>query len=126
MFSDKLIRIIDWFIPAELRINTANLWRARIFVISHLIGPFSAVAILGYLYRALAVHDFVFWLICALCVAFWLLQFALKRMRTLTWLALFSFCDLTFVSFLGSFFYVGVLGGGLACVVLSVVCAAAY
>jgi len=108
MFSDKLIRIIDWFIPAELRINTANLWPARIFVISHLIGPFSAVAILGYLYRSLAVHDFVFWLICALCVAFWLLPFALKRMRTLTWLALFSFCDLTFVSFLGSFFYGGV------------------
>lgn len=108
MFSDRLIKIIDWFIPAELRKNTANLWRARIFVISHLIGPCSAVAILGYLYRVLAVHDFVFWLICTLCGAFWLLPFALKRMRTLTWLALFSFCDLTFVSVLGSFFYGGV------------------
>ena len=61
MFSEKLIKIIDWFIPAQLRINTANLWRARIFVISHLIGPFSAIAILGYLYRSVAVHDFVFW-----------------------------------------------------------------
>jgi signal transduction histidine kinase len=105
---DKLIRIIDWFIPAELRKNTANLWRARIFVISHLAGPCSAVAILGYLYRVLAVHDFVFWLICTLCVAFWALPFALKKTRTLTWLALFSFCDLTFVSVLGSFFYGGV------------------
>ena len=105
---DKLIRIIDWFIPAELRKNTANLWRARIFVISHLVGPCSAVAILGYLYRVLAVHDFVFWLICTLCVAFWLLPFALRKTRTLTWLALFSFCDLTFVSVLGSFFYGGV------------------
>jgi signal transduction histidine kinase len=105
---DRLIRIIDWFIPAELRKNTANLWRARIFVISHLVGPCSAVAILGYLYRVLAVHDFVFWLICTLCVAFWLLPFALRKTRTLTWLALFSFCDLTFVSVLGSFFYGGV------------------
>jgi signal transduction histidine kinase len=105
---DKLLRIIDWFIPAELRKNTANLWRARIFVISHLVGPCSAVAILGYLYRVLAVHDFVFWLICTLCVAFWLLPFALRKTRTLTWLALFSFCDLTFVSVLGSFFYGGV------------------
>jgi signal transduction histidine kinase len=105
---DRLLRIIDWFIPPELRKNTANLWRARIFVISHLVGPCSAVAILGYLYRVLAVHDFVFWLICTLCVAFWLLPFALRKTRTLTWLALFSFCDLTFVSVLGSFFYGGV------------------
>jgi signal transduction histidine kinase len=108
MLSDRLIRIIDWFIPVELRINTANLWRARIFVISHLLGPCSAIAILGYLYRVLAVHDFVFWLICLLCGAFWLLPFCLKLARTLTWLALFSFCDLTFVSVLGSFFYGGV------------------
>jgi len=119
MFSDRLIRIIDWFIPTELRKNTANLWRARIFIISHLVGPCSAVAILGYLYRVLAVHDFVFWLICTLCVAFWLLPFALKRMRTLTWLALFSFCDLTFVSVLGSFFYGGVSSPFLPWVLVS-------
>ena len=43
--SDRLIKIIDWFVPVELRINTANLWRARIFVISHLLGPCSAIAI---------------------------------------------------------------------------------
>ena len=52
-FSDRLLRIVDWFIPAELRTNTANLWRARIFAISHLLGPCSAVAILGFLYYAL-------------------------------------------------------------------------
>lgn len=119
MFSDRLIKIIDWFIPPELRKNTANLWRARIFVISHLVGPCSAVAILGYLYRVLAVHDFVFWLICTLCVAFWLLPFALKGARTLTWLALFSFCDLTFVSVLGSFFYGGVSSPFLPWVLVS-------
>jgi signal transduction histidine kinase len=119
MFSDRLIRIIDWFIPPELRKNTANLWRARIFVISHLVGPCSAVAILGYLYRVLAVHDFVFWLICTLCVAFWLLPFALRKTRTLTWLALFSFCDLTFVSVLGSFFYGGVSSPFLPWVLVS-------
>jgi len=108
MFSDMLIRIIDWFIPAELRVSTANLWRARIFVISHLLGPCSAIAILGYLYRVLPVHDVVFWTICGLGGAFWLLPFALKLTRTLAWLALFSFCDLTFLSVLGSFFYGGV------------------
>jgi len=50
----------------------------------------------------------VFWTICVLCGAFWLLPVGLKFSRTLTWLALFSFVDLTFVSVFGSFFYGGV------------------
>ena len=108
MFSNRLISIIDWFIPAELRASTANLWRARIFVISHLLGPCSAIAILGYLYRVLEVRDVVFWTICVLCGAFWLLPIGLKLTRALTALALFSFCDLTLVSILGAFFYGGV------------------
>lgn len=106
--SERLLNIIDWFIPAELQTNTANLWRARIFAISHLLGPCSAIAILGYLYQALQVHDVVFWTICVECGAFWLLPFGLKFSRTLTWLALFSFCDLTFISVFGSYFYGGV------------------
>jgi signal transduction histidine kinase len=105
---NALLKIIDWFIPESLWVSTATLWRARIFVISHLLGPCSAIAILGYLYRVLAVHDVVFWSICTLCAAFWLLPIGLKLTRALTWLALFSFCDLTFVSVLGSFFYGGV------------------
>ena len=106
--SERLLKIIDWFIPAELKVITANLWRARIFTISHLLGPCSAIAILGYLYRALQVHDVVFWTICGLCGAFWLLPVGLKFSRTLTWLALCSFCDLTLISVVGSFFYGGV------------------
>ena len=106
---ERSLKIVDWFIPAGLRLNTANLWQARIFVISHFLGPFSAIAILGYLYRVLEVHDVVFWTICALCSVFWLMPFFLKRFgRTLTWLSLFTFCDLTFISVFGSFFYGGV------------------
>jgi signal transduction histidine kinase len=103
-----LMGCVDWFIPIELRASNANFWRARIFVISHIVGPFSAVFILGYLYRAVSVHDFAFWLICALGAVFWLLPLGLKIFRSLRWLALFSFCDLTFVSVFGAFFYGGV------------------
>lgn len=106
--SGRLLKIIDWFIPADLTVNTANLWRARIFTISHLLGPCSAIAIMGFLYLAIDEHDAVFWTISALCTTFWLLPFILKFSRTLTWLALFSFCDLTFISVFGSFFYGGV------------------
>jgi signal transduction histidine kinase len=107
MLSSALIKIIDWFIPAELRESTANLWRARIFVISHLLGPCSAVAIMGYLYRVLPSHDYIFWMLCGLCCAFWLLPLGLRLSGGLRWLALISFCDLTFVSVFGAFFYGG-------------------
>jgi signal transduction histidine kinase len=106
--TERLLRAVDWFVPAELRINTAKLWQTRIFVISHLLGPCSAIAILGYLYRVLEVHDAAFWTICGLCLVFWMLPLGLKVSRTLFWLALFSFCDLTFISMFGSFFYGGV------------------
>lgn len=106
--SDRLIRTVDWLVPAELKQTTATLWRARIFVISHILGPFSAVVILGYLYRVLAVHDWVFWLLCVLCGSFWTLPFALKWARSLFKPALFSFCILISLSVFGSFYYGGV------------------
>jgi len=108
MLSDRLIHDVDWFIPAELQKSTATHWRARIFVISHFLGPFSAIAILGYLYRAQAMHDWVFWTLCVLCGSFWTLPFALKLARSLTGPAIYSFCTLTFLSVFGSFFYGGV------------------
>lgn len=108
MLSDRLIRGVDWFVPAELQRSTATLWRGRIFVISHILGPFSAIAILGYLYRALTVHDWVYWTLCVLCGSFWTLPLALKLTRNLTKPALFSFCVLTFISVFGSFFFGGV------------------
>ncbi len=106
--TDRLIRAVDWFVPTELQKSTATLWRARIFVISHFLGPFSAVAILGYLYRVQAAHDWVFWLLCVMCGSFWTLPFALKLARNLFKPALFSFCVLTAISVFGSFFYGGV------------------
>ncbi len=106
--TDRLIRAVDWFVPGALQKSTATLWRARIFVISHFLGPFSAVAILGYLYRVQAAHDWVFWTLCVLCGSFWTLPFALKLARSLFGPALFSFCVLTSLSVFGSFFYGGV------------------
>ena len=77
VLTDRLIRAVDWFIPVELRESTATFWRARIFVISHILGPFSAIAILGYLYGVVA-HDWVFWILSVLCGSFWTLPFALN------------------------------------------------
>jgi signal transduction histidine kinase len=108
MLKDRVLQAIDWFVPKELRSSTAVLWRARIFAISHLLGPCSAVVILTYLYRAEPNPGIPFWTIVVLCFAFWLLPFGMKLTRCLTYVAIFSICDLTFVSVFGSFFYGGV------------------
>ena len=108
MSHQRIIDAIDWFVPSELRTHTASLWRARIFTISHLSGPCMAVIILVYLYRADPAPGLPFWTICVLCFAFWLLPLAMKLTRSLLYVALFSICDLTFVSVFGSFFYGGV------------------
>src|SRR5215467_688248 len=108
MLSGRLIQVVDWFIPLELRVHTAELWRARIFTISHLLGPCMAVVILSYLYRADPAPGLPFWIISILCFAFWLLPLGMKVTRRLTYVAVFSVCDLTFVSLFGSFFYGGV------------------
>jgi signal transduction histidine kinase len=107
-FTNRIVHAVDWFVPAGLRESTATLWQARIFVISHFLGPFSAVAILGYLYRVAQAHDWVFWTLCGLCGSFWLLPFALRWAGHLFKPALYSFCALTFISVFGSFFYGGV------------------
>lgn len=106
--NDRLIQAVDWFIPAGLQKSTATHWRARIFVISHVLGPFSGVAILGYLWHALEQLDWVFWVICSVCATFWGLPFALRLAGELFRPALYSFCALTGVSLFGSFFYGGV------------------
>ena len=106
--TDRLVPAVDWFVPAGLRESTASLWQGRIFVISHFLGPFSAVAILGYLYRVLGAHDWIFWTLCIVCASFWLLPFELRRVGHLFKPALYSFCALTFVSVFGSFYYGGV------------------
>ena len=106
--TDRLVPAVDWFVPAGLRETTASLWQARIFVISHFLGPFSAVAALGYLYHVQDAHDWVFWTLCTLCISFWLLPFALRWAGQLFGPAFYSFCALTTVSVFGSFYYGGV------------------
>jgi signal transduction histidine kinase len=106
--TSRFVAAVDWFVPASLRESTASLWQGRIFVISHFLGPFSAIAILGYLYYVLDAHDWVFWTLCALCGSFWLLPFALRWAGQLFKPAFFSFCALTVISVFGSFYYGGV------------------
>jgi signal transduction histidine kinase len=108
VISQTIIRKIDWFVPLELRNDTGSLWQARIFVISHLLGPCLGAVILVFLYRADPLRGAPYWILCALASLFPTLPFAMRMVGRLTWPALFSVCDLTFLSVFGSYFYGGV------------------
>ena len=108
MFDQRLIRIVDWFVPEELRTDTGTLWRARIFAISHLLGPCLGAVIFIYLYNADPHPGLPFWCLSALASIFWALPFGMKFTGRLRWAALISVTDLTLLSVVGSFFYGGV------------------
>jgi signal transduction histidine kinase len=108
MLKKKLLAAVDWFVPTELRTDIGSFWRARIFAISHLLGPCLGVPIVVYLYLADPQRGAAFWTIAICASAFFLLPFGLKLTGRLSAVALFSVCDLTFLSVFGSFFYGGV------------------
>lgn len=108
MLLNQVLSAVDWFIPLELRDSTAALWRARIFAISHLLGPCLAAVILTYLYHVEPNPGGPFWTLAVLAGLFWVLPFAMKFTKRLSEVALLSICDLTFLSVFGSFFYGGV------------------
>jgi signal transduction histidine kinase len=106
--SETILRKIDWFVPAGMQNDTGSLWQARIFAISHFLGPCLGAVILIFLYRADPARGAPYWILCVLASLFPALPFAMRVIGRLTWPALFSVCDLTFISVFGSFFYGGV------------------
>ena len=108
MMMERLLRAIDWFVPAQLRTDTASFWRSRIFVISHFVSPCFAAPIAVFLFRADPHPGAPFWIMCALASVFWFLPFAMKLTKQLRWAAVVSVCTLTFLSVFGSYFYGGV------------------
>jgi signal transduction histidine kinase len=108
MLAKHILRIIDWFVPAQVRVDEATLGRGRIFAFSHIFGPLLGQSISVYLYIADKNHGFHFWLIVACISAFWALPFILKYTHKLQLVALLSVVDLTFVTLYGSYHYGGV------------------
>lgn len=108
MSQQDLLRKVDWFIPDSLRTDVASLWRLRIFVVSHLLGPCLGALIMIYLYDSDSRHDLPFWTIVTTPVTFFMLPGALKLFGRPQILALISVGTLTFVSLFGSYFYGGV------------------
>jgi signal transduction histidine kinase len=108
MLRLRLLAFLDWFVPATLRADTAMLWRARIFAVTHLFGPGLGASIIVYLFRVDPHPGIHLWVVVACNTLFVILPFILRVTGKLTSLATVSVAALTFVSFYGSFFYGGV------------------
>lgn len=108
MAKQKLLQAIDWFVPAELRTDTGSLWRARIFVISHLLSPGFGIPVLVLLFRADPDPGAPLLTIGALLSIFIFLPLGMKLTGQLRWAAVCSVATLALLSLFGSFFYGGV------------------
>ena len=71
--------LLDWFIPPALKTGREAQQRARMFLISHLFGPFLGHTITVYLYWLDPHPGYALWVLIASITIFWAFPFALKR-----------------------------------------------
>jgi len=88
--------ILDWFIPARVKETSELQQRARMFLISHLFGPFLGHVITIYLYVLDPAPDYALWVLGGSITAFWAFPFALKWTGWYNTLAVLSVQNLIF------------------------------
>jgi signal transduction histidine kinase len=103
-----VLKLIDWFIPPEIRTERSELALARNFVFTHLAGPLLAQGISVFLWRSDPHHDAVYWIVVGCITSFWLLPFVLKLTKRIQIAAACSVQMLAFATLYGSFHYGGV------------------
>lgn len=101
-------RILDWFIPADVAANRELRKQARMFLISHLFGPFIGNTVPLALYIFDPNPGFEVIVLAASISGFWIFPFVLRRFGHYNLLALISIQNLMFCIFWSCFFYGGV------------------
>jgi len=99
--------ILDWFIPARLKENNELKQRARMFLISHLIGPFLGHTITVYLFVLDPTPDYALWILAGMITIFWGFPFALKWTGWYNTLAVLSVQNLILAILWGCYHYGG-------------------
>jgi signal transduction histidine kinase len=103
----QLFKALDWFVPEELRSESEDHQRARMFLISHIAGPILSIPIPLFLYY-LSPKPATAESVIALCIlGFWLFPFLLKLTGRVVLLSLLSVQNLTFVILWGCYHYGG-------------------
>jgi len=106
--SLALARLLDWFTPGAMRLDVEARRRARMFLISHLFGPFFGLTIMALLYALDPAPGAALWVPTAAIVLFWGFPWALRQTRRFTLLALLSVQNLAFIVLFVSYHYGGV------------------
>jgi signal transduction histidine kinase len=115
----RLVRFIDWFIPAEAKLERSERGLAQNFVFTHLFGPLLSQSISVFLYLSDPNPDFACWTVIACIWLFWGLPFVYKKTGNLQLSALISVELLAFTSLFGSYFYGGVSSPFLPWLIIS-------
>src|SRR5688572_1885807 len=104
----RLDRFIDWFIPPEMHADRELTQRARMFLLSHVCGPFLGNTIPLYLLIAGFPRDYRLSIFFGAVTAFWIAPFVLKRFGHYRSIAFVSVQNLIFVILWASYSYGGV------------------
>jgi len=104
----RLNQLVDWFIPAELAADRESCKQARMFLFSHLFGPFvgNTVPAAVYLVDPNPTYDVA--VLAISITAFWVFPFALRRFGHYNLLVLISVQNLIFCILWSCYFYGGV------------------
>ena len=103
-----LNRFVDWFIPAEIAADRESRKQARMFLISHLFGPFIGNVVPGALYVFDPTPGFDVAVLTASITAFWVFPFILRAGARYNFLVLLSVQNLIFCILWSCYFYGGV------------------
>ncbi len=103
----QLLVAVDWFIPDNLRRNGTIVQGTRMFLFSHLFGPFLGHTISLYILFVQGAPDTAWWIFFAAVTAFWPFPLVLKLTGRYVPLALISIQNLIFCIFWGCYQYGG-------------------
>jgi signal transduction histidine kinase len=116
---NRLIGIIDWFIPNAAKVERSEQGLARNFVFTHLFGPALSQSISLFLYLSDPDPGFACWTVIVCIWLFWTLPFVYKLTSNLHLSALISVELLAFTSLFGAYYYGGVSSPFLPWLIIS-------
>ena len=108
LMLERLNRFVDWFIPADIAADRERRKQARLFLYSHLFGPFIGNTVPLALYLFDPNPGYRIDVLAASISGFWIFPFVLRSFGRYNLLAVLSVQDLIFCILWSCYFYGGV------------------
>jgi signal transduction histidine kinase len=106
--SRALYAFVDWFIPEQLRADASIVQSVRMFLFSHIFGPFLGHTISIYILFVQGRPDLAWWVFFGSITLFWPYTFVLRATGLYVPLALMSIQNLMFCILWGCYHYGGI------------------